>query len=275
MPTTLPGRRRDAAAELTDPCPGGDRAAALAILLPPGAAIARRSAAARHGFHLTMPDERSELLPVECVVEAGRAPLRRAGARCYEAVLDGDVELDGTVPVTSALRTCLDTARYEVPPLALAMLDRALRVGLLDPGAALSRLDELPGERGVARARRLLTLADAGAESPGESWLRLRLADAGFPRVCTQIEVPRAGRASLRLDMGWPERRIAVEYDGEEFHGSARQREHDERRRAELRRRGWTVVGVGRGEVLGRSLALEQGVGELLGIEPTTRRRPW
>ncbi|WP_432507701.1 hypothetical protein [Kineococcus arenarius] len=222
-----------------------------------------------------MPGEEPDLLPVECVVETGRAPLRRPGVRCYEAVLRGDVELDGAVPVTSVLRTCLDTARYEVPPLALAMLDRALRMGLLDPGAALSRLEEVPGERGVARARRLLTLVDAGAESPGESWLRLRLADAGFPRVRTQIEVPRAGRAPWRLDAGWPDRRIAVEYDGEEFHGSARQREHDERRRADLRRRGWTVVGVGRGEVLGRSLALEQGVGELLGLEPAIRRRLW
>lgn len=275
MLPTLPARRRDAAAALTASDRSLDRAVALAPLLPPGAAVARRSAAERHGFHLLMPHEDAEHLPVECVVEAGRAPVRRPGVRCRAAALADDVEVRQGVPVTSALRTCLDTARYEVPPLALAMLDKALRLGLFDPAEAVSRLDEIPGERGVARARRLLALVDAGAESPGESWLRLRLADAGFPRVRTQIEVPRRSGAPFRLDTGWPERRVAVEYDGQEFHGDAGQRAHDRRRRAELLDLGWTVVGVGRAEVLGRSLALELGVGALLGREPVIRHRTW
>ena len=80
---------------------------------------------------------------------------------------------------------------------------------------------------------------------------------------------------NYRLDLGWPERRVAVEYDGEEFHGTPEQRVHDERRRATLERCGWTVISVGSGEVLGRSLALERGVGELLGLEPATRSRLW
>ena len=79
-----------------------------------------------------------------------------------------------------------------------------------------------------------------------------------------------------RLDMGWRSRRIGLEYDGEEFHSSQAAREHDEARREELRRRfGWTVIGVGRGEVLGRGLALEHAVGGLLGKEPTIRVRRW
>ncbi|HZI97000.1 MAG TPA: hypothetical protein VFD41_05685 [Actinomycetales bacterium] len=76
--------------------------------------------------------------------------------------------------------------------------------------------------------------------------------------------------------MGWPDRRIALEYDGEEFHSSTEDREADEKRRDDLARRfSWDVLGVGKGEVLGRSMALEFGVGEMLGLQPVIRRRTW
>jgi hypothetical protein len=76
--------------------------------------------------------------------------------------------------------------------------------------------------------------------------------------------------------MGWRRERVAVEYDGAEFHSDPAHLEHDERRRAELAdEHGWRVVGVGKGEVLGLGLTLERGVGELLGLEPATRSRRW
>ena len=51
---------------------------------------------------------------------------------------------------------------------------------------------------------------------------------------------------------------------------------HDRRRRELLEREyAWQVLGVGRGEVLGPSLSLERGVGELLSLEPKTLRRAW
>lgn len=248
----------------------GVRVRHLAPLLPPGAALAHRSAAALHGIGLRMPHERGLAHPVEVVVPAGTAPVRRSGVRCFAADLAGDVVLVEGVPVTSLLRTVLDTARFAPPPLALAVLDLAARRGLFSPVQALLRLDAVPGQRGVARARRLVALTDPGAESPGESWLRLRLADAGFPRARTQIPV-----AGYRLDLGWPARRLAVEFDGREFHEGTRALAHDRRRREHLAERGWTVVGVGAGEVLGRSLHLELGVGELLGLAPQLRARRW
>ncbi|WP_369052736.1 hypothetical protein [Kineococcus terrestris] len=274
MPETLPRRRHRAATALADLTNDEHhRAAALGELLPAGAALARRTAAHRHGFRLRMPHERTTDLPVECVVPTGRDPVRRSGVRSWTAALPGeDVELLDGLPTTTALRTCLDVARWETPPLGLAMLDRALRVGLLDPEAALQQLERQAGERFVARARRLLLLCDAGAESPGESWLRLRLADAGFPPPVTQVLVPRRRRAPLRLDLGWPDRGVGVEYDGREHHEGAAAVAHDAARREELLALGWTVVGVHAGHVLGRSTELERGVGELLGLEPVLRR---
>jgi len=251
------------------------RLSALSSVLPPGAAFARRTAAALHGFRLSLPDESPRTAPVEVVVPTGTTPVRRPGLTCRSADLDGDVGILDGHPVTSRLRTLLDVLRHENPGLALATADLALRLGGIDRALGQARLAEVPGERGVARARRLLDLADAGAESPGESWLRLRIADAGFGPVQTQVVVPRPGGRCYRLDLGWPERRLAVEYDGREFHEGAEQRAHDARRRAELADLGWTVVAVGAGEVLGPSLALEHGLGELLGVAPRARHRTW
>ena len=63
----------------------------------------------------------------------------------------------------------------------------------------------------------MLDLADTGAQSPRETWLRLVLIDAGFPRPQTQIPVARDdGRSYYFLDMGWREVMVAVEYDGEQ-----------------------------------------------------------
>jgi len=78
------------------------------------------------------------------------------------------------------------------------------------------------------------------------------------------------------LDLGWVDELVAVEYDGEEFHSTREQQAHDRRRRGWVEREcGWRVLAVGKGEVLGRSLAMERAVGELLSREPTILRRRW
>jgi hypothetical protein len=106
--------------------------------------------------------------------------------------------------------------------------------------------------------------------------MRLRVADTGFPTPELQIWVPDEEEGVYRLDMGWRKRQIGVEYDGEEFHGSPEQFIHDMRRRERLLHEfGWHVIGVHRGDVLGRSLVFERGIGELLGMAPRITRRLW
>ena len=58
------------------------------------------------------------------------------------------------------------------------------------------------------------------AESPGESWVRLEIIDNLFPPPVLQWSVRRDGRELFLLDLAYPGLKIAIEYDGEEFHDS-------------------------------------------------------
>ncbi|GLY28027.1 type IV toxin-antitoxin system AbiEi family antitoxin domain-containing protein [Kineosporia sp. NBRC 101731] len=243
----------------------------------PGAVIARRTSAWFLGEDARPPAEKAEL-PIDCVVPRGRMPNRSNGIHCYQSDLTPeDITRIGTVPCTTPARTAADLLRWAPPHMALACVDQMARSGIVTSTELNQVLARWPGERNVRRARRLVSFLDPLSESYGESWLRLRILDAGFPAPEAQIPILNDhGRVVYRLDLGWRRSRLAIEYDGEEFHASPRQVAADRRRREDLRVRfGWEVIGVGRGEVLGSSLALERGVGELLSLEPTIRRRSW
>jgi hypothetical protein len=253
------------------------RAACLKLRLPAEAVVGRVTAAWLWGIDGRSPDQRGEPPLVECIVPPGRQPLRRPGVRSYVARIGGEVCEVGGIPATTPLRTALDGLRWLPPHMGLAIADALAAAGLVTRDDLVARAAESPGVRGIARARRLAALVEPRTESVGESWLRLRIVDAGFPRPTVQIEVVDAdGRCLYRLDMGWEDELVAVEYDGEEYHSSPQQVAHDRRRRELLERHyGWRVLAVGKGEVLGASLALERAVGELLGREPEIRRRLW
>lgn len=69
--------------------------------------------------------------------------------------------------------------------------------------------------RGVRQARQLIPLADGRAECRQESQLRLILIDGGLPPPEPQLWVAdRNGIPLYRLDLGYRERRIGIEYDG-------------------------------------------------------------
>ncbi len=255
------------------------RARCLRLKLPRGAALSRLTAAWLFGVELTLLSPPDGPMPVECTVPPGREPLSRAGIRSYAAPLDADVDLVfvAGLPCTSPVRTAVDLLRWLRPHEGLAIVDAMSARGLIQALELPAAVERFTGAPGVAQARYLAAIVEPLTESPGESWTRLRLVDAGFPRPEAQIAVPNDGSARhYRLDMGWRGRRVAVEYDGEEFHEAPHQRRHDKRRRDDLRRRfGWTVLGVGKGEVLGPSMLLEWAVGALLGLEPRIARRRW
>jgi very-short-patch-repair endonuclease len=92
-------------------------------------------------------------------------------------------------------------------------------------------------------------LADPGAQSPKETWLRLLLVRAGLPRPQTQIAISdEFGDVIAYLDMGWEDFKVAVEYDGEQHRTDRRQYTWDIRRLEILERRGWIVIRVVAGD---------------------------
>lgn len=252
------------------------RAQALCLVMPDSAVICRRTAAWLYGIDAYAPDERDQAMTVECVVLARLARVRREGVLGWEETLEAaDITTVHGVRVTTPTRTALDLARYAPRFMGLAAVDWFCHAGLTTPAELMTCAQRFVGGRNIAIARQLIEWAEPLAESPGESWLRLRILDAGFPRPQAQTKVRDAsGRVVYRLDLGYPHLMVGLEYDGLEFHDSDEQRDHDARRRTELDRRyGWDVYPFDRGNVLGRQPTVELVVGGLLGMEPLLPRR--
>lgn len=252
-------------------------ARASALVLPPHVVRCRGTAAMIHGVDPRGPALDISPVPLQGLVPASNRTPKWRGASVYEAPLAAHdvVELDGVL-VTTPERTALDCARYLSPPMALAVLDRMAGLGLVDPEALLVRIEEFRGDRGVGQARYLIARIEPDAESYGESWFRLRLLDAGFPRPDVQIWVPEERPGAFRVDVGWEQLRKGGEYDGGEFHSTQAQRDADEARLELLwREHRWRVLPARKGAVLGRSLDLELAFGELLGMAPRIQRRRW
>jgi very-short-patch-repair endonuclease len=119
-------------------------------------------------------------------------------------------ELVAGLPATSLARTAWDCMTSMPPGDALVVADAALHAGIAREAlAAFAR----PGGRGHARAKAVLAVADDGAESPPESICRFRLLRAGYPVPATQIQVE-TRLSTVWCDLGWPEFRLVIEYDG-------------------------------------------------------------
>ena len=139
-------------------------------------------------------------------------------------------------------RTWIDCASLVRYTDVVAMGDVILRTGL----ASKQELEEFVrwgrGRRGIRTARQALSILDPSAESPPESWVRALLMEDGVPRPMCNLAVSVEGW-TFRLDLAWPHQKVAVEYDGEEYHGPDRER-HDQWRRLLLMRAGWTIIVV-------------------------------
>jgi hypothetical protein len=149
----------------------------------------------------------------------------------------------GGITVATPARAGFDLARHLRGATAVAHLDALARATRITKQDLISLVDRYPGARGNKRARLLIDMMDAGAESPKESWLRLVLVIAGFTPPTTQIRVT-DGQFVAYLDMGWEHQRVALEYDGDHHRADREQYVKDIRRAEMLERLGWHVVRV-------------------------------
>ncbi|WP_460690434.1 hypothetical protein [Nesterenkonia suensis] len=196
----------------------------------------------------------------------------RAHAR-QDSRLAEELLLPQQVLPASALGICLGPAAgYRTEPLELAAVDTVTRLPAADAvvilDAVLARLMDQGSEDEAARRRLLawqghissrrrrgvlenrLAFADPRAESPGESWSRVRIHELGFvtPQLQTRVRLE-TGHA--RLDFEWRDAVVVGEFDGrlkdlipqDQTGRSASQAVYEEKIREDaIRRTGRTVV---------------------------------
>jgi Protein of unknown function (DUF559) len=200
--------------------------------------VAGHSASALHGARWVDANH-----PAELIYENRHAP--RMIRTWSDRIEEDEATCFDSVKVTNPARTALDLAcRYPIDR-AVAAIDALARATNLKMADVELLADRYRGRRGIRRARVAVSLVDAGAESPRESWLRLVLVRAGFPAPQTQIPVyDEYGQLVAVLDMGWEHIKLAVEYDGDHHWTDRRQFRRDITRAETLTHCGWIVVRV-------------------------------
>ncbi|MEH1165594.1 DUF559 domain-containing protein [Micromonospora sp. CPCC 205539] len=191
------------------PSDDDDELRALLLRLPSAAMLARQSAARRHGFGVLRDDLVHIQLPAD--VPKPRLP----GLVVHHTVVPVRPVLVGGLPCVPAARCAVDLARAVRRIDALPVLDAALRSGAVTQEDLLAELTTHRALRGIRQARELVSLADGRAECRQESQIRLILIDGRLPSPEPQMWVyDRQGIPLYRLDLGYRERRVGIEYDG-------------------------------------------------------------
>jgi very-short-patch-repair endonuclease len=200
------------------------------------------AASALHGAKW-VPDD----APIE-IIWPGRKGLAGVIVR-RDTLLAEEVTIRNGMPVTTVARTAFDLARHGSAGRAIERLDALAAATDFKSDEVLAVASRHPHVKGLRRVPDLLDRSDAGAQSPKETWLRLLLIEAGFPRPRTQIPVGRPdGYRYYYLDMGWQELMVAVEYDGGHHFADPVQVRSDIERLETLAAMGWIVIRVVAGD---------------------------
>lgn len=201
------------------------------------AIVAGSAAAALHGAQWVDAGE-----PVELIWSCARPPSELRVRN--ETLTPNEVTQVAGIPVTSLTRTAFDLGRHLPRDRAVARLDALMRATPFSTDAVMRLAEDHPGARGIRGLRAALPLVDGGAASPRETWLRLLLIDAGFPRPTTQIPLMDHAENLAVLDMGWEEFMVAAEYDGDQHRTDRRRYVRDQRRSRMVAGLGWDAVRV-------------------------------
>ena len=228
------------------------RVQSAALVLPHHAVLCDRSAAWLWGVECFDLAEHEFLPQLEVVSVGGNDRVRRGEVYGGKRDLrEEDICEIGGVRVTTPLRTACDLACLHGRNTALAIFDAFRREHGLTCADYERMLLRFRGRRGVKQARELAPYAIASSESIAESWTRMAIIDAGLKPPQPQVWVRLPGIGWVRLDLAYEHLKIAIEYDGEEHHTSDANRAHDEERREALRRAGWIVIVVRKGDFTG------------------------
>lgn len=246
------------------------RVASVAKKLRPGVVVSRRTAAWTYGVDVLDPYGFPIVPRVETTAldRIHRPKHRLAHSHAADDLLDTDVVERGGILVTTPLRTASDLGRFLPRGQALTAIDALLHAELVTKDELWDEVPRYRRRRGVRQLEEMINLGEPACESGGESRVRLRIVDAGFPRPQVQLSVRDAtGHERYRVDIGYEALLIGFEYDGEEFHGPE-QAEADRERRQWLADHKWLTAAFRRLDVYGPGRAVEEKAAALLALRP-------
>ena len=215
------------------------RARAALLVHPPGAVATHVSAARIR--RVPVPAD-----PLEHVTVSRPEDRRqRHGLRCHVASLaQADITVVEGVRISAPHRMFLELAS------ALGLVDLVV-VGDFLVKRKLLTCESLvhycatTTERYAARARRAAAYVRDRVDSPMETRLRMLLVLAGLPEPQVNLELhDDHGVLVMRLDLSYPQVRLAVEYDGRQHLDDVRQWERDLERRDDLEGGSWRLLVV-------------------------------
>ena len=180
------------------------------VEVPPRAVFSGQTAAWLHGLD-TPPCS-----PIEVTLPRLARTSRLAGLALTRSDLsDGETAEVHGLRATAPVRTIADLARRLPFVEAVVVVDMALHRRTVRITELMDWARTHPGYHGLRQLRRVLQLAEAATESPMETRLRLLLIADGLPRPNAQVShCDAAGMFIGRVDLYYPDQRLAIEYDG-------------------------------------------------------------
>ncbi|OBK17466.1 hypothetical protein [Mycobacterium asiaticum] len=202
------------------------------------AVIAGAAASAMHGSKWIDPG-----VSIELIWRNARTPPHVVSRA--DLLLDSEFQPLNGLCVTTPERTAFDLGRRGKLGRAVADLDALATATDFNVSDVLELAARHRHTRGLRQLHTALDLVDGGAQSPKETWLRLLLISAGFPKPRTQIPVLGGdGLPRYFLDMGWEDVMVAAEYDGVQHWTDPAQYAWDVDRQEFIDSVGWTVIRV-------------------------------
>jgi hypothetical protein len=164
----------------------------------------------------------------------------------HGSLASNDVTRRFRIPVTSAVMTILHLASVVAADILELAFDDALRQRHLTVRQLDRRLSLLagPGRRQLRVLRRLIEARGLGyvpGDSAWEDRIYRWIVAAGFPAPMRQYRVILNDRRR-RIDLAYPELKIAVEFDGWDRHQMRRRFDDDRARTIDLQLCGWLVL---------------------------------
>lgn len=208
-----------------------------------GAVLSHGSAAELLGLR----DKRPSLIDVIPPNWSGR---KIQGIRWHRVLLPTpeEIEIRRGTPCTSPARTLVDMAGWLHPESLRRLVEQTAVLRLLDV-AAIDRVLARGRRRGAPALRAALAvwrcdgMRDQKLRSLFEGRVLPRLVEEGLPTPRCNVRMQIDGRP-IEVDLLWEEKRLVIEADGEETHGTRAAFQEDRRRDQALLASGYSVARI-------------------------------